>query len=405
MMSVEEALRLLAGATAPLKVIELPLDRARGCVLAETVVADRDFPPTDRAAMDGFAVRSADLAHCGEGLEVAGEVRAGQPLGDLRVGPGQAVRIMTGSILPPGADAVVMVERTREQDGGVRVQVDDEPRPGQHVRRRGEDLARGRAVIEPGAPIHAAEIAALASVGHTSIRVHRTPVVHVLTTGDEIVEPDRVPGDHQVRNSNARALLAQLQELGIEGLNLGVAVDEREELDRVLRRGLEADVLLITGGVSAGKYDLVGEALEAAGMRKLFHKVAVKPGKPLLAGRRGDCLVLGLPGNPVSTFTSFILFVAPALRRLLGYRRWENRRRLAVLAEPLRERGERETYHLARLAWGPEGLTATPVSSPGSGDVLALARANGFVVTPAGGASHAAGATVPALSWPDADFR
>jgi molybdopterin molybdotransferase len=385
MITVEEALRLLADATAPLKAIELPLDRARGCVLAETVVADRDFPPTDRSAMDGFAVRSADQ--------------------ELHVGPGQAARIMTGAIVPPGADAVVMVELTREQDGGGRVCVDDEPPPGQHIRRRGEDLERGRTAMEPGAPIHAAEIAALASVGHTSVRVHRPPVVHVLTTGDEIVDPDCVPGNHQVRNSSARALLAQLAEHGIDGLDLGVAGDERGELDRVLRRGLEADVLLITGGVSAGKYDLVGDALAAAGMRTLFHRVAVKPGKPLLAGRRGDCLVLGLPGNPVSTFTSFALFVAPALRRLLGYRRWENRRRLAVLAEPLRERGERETYHLARLEWGPDGLTARSVSSPGSGDVLALARANGFIVTPLGGASHAAGSTVAALSWQDFDFR
>ena len=405
MISVEEALGLLAAETGPLKVIELPLSGARGFVLAERVVADRDFPPTDRSAMDGFAVRAADLSRRGERLEIVGEIRAGQPVGRLRVGPGQAARIMTGSIVPPGADAVVKVEHCEERSDERRVRIDDEPRPGQHIRRRGEDLERGRAAMEPGSPVHAAEIAALASVGQTTVRVHRPPVVHVLSTGDEIVEPDRTPEGHQVRNSSSWALLAQLAELGIEGLDLGIAGDERGELDRLLRRGLEADLLLITGGVSAGKYDLVGEALAAAGMRMLFHKVTIKPGKPLLAGRRDDCLVVGLPGNPVSTFTSFAVFVAPTLRRMLGYRRWENRPALATLAAPLRAPGKRESYHLAYLEWGGEGLTARPVSNTGSGDVLALARANGFIVTPVGGASHAPGATLPVLLWKDADFR
>jgi molybdopterin molybdotransferase len=307
--------------------------------------------------------------------------------------------------VPPGADAVVMVEQTEERRDERRVKIDDVPHPGQHIRRQGDDIERGRTAMEPGAPIHAAEIATLASVGHTTVRVHRTPVVHVLSTGDEIVEPDRTPARHQVRNSNARALLAQLADLGIAGRYLGIASDEHNVLDPLLGRGLEGDALLVTGGVSAGKYDLVGDALAAKGMRKLFHKVAVKPGKPLLAGRRDDCLVLGLPGNPVSTFTCFAVFVAPMLRRMLGYRRWENRSMLAVLTEPLRERGGRETYHLARIEPGPEGLVAQCVRNAGSGDVLALARANGFVVSPVGGASHAAGASVPALLWRDSDFR
>jgi molybdopterin molybdotransferase len=200
-------------------------------------------------------------------------------------------------------------------------------------------------------------------------------------------------------------LLAQLADLGIEGRYLGIAGDEHDVLDSMLGRGLEGDVLLITGGVSAGKYDLVGDVLAAKGMRQLFHKVAVKPGKPLLAGRRGDCLVLGLPGNPVSTFTSFAVFVAPVLRRMEGYRHWENRSTLAVLTEPLREASGRQRYHLARIEPGPDGLIARAVSSTGSGDVLALARANGFIVSPVEGASHAAGASIPALLWRDSDFR
>ena len=334
-----------------------------------------------------------------------GELRAGRAVGDLHVGAGQAARIMTGAVVPPGADTVVMVERTAELDERRRVRIDERPRKGQHIRRRGEDLQHGAVAVSPGAPIHAPEIAALASVGHVSVRVYRAPVVHVLSTGDEVVEPGRAAADHQVRNSNGYALLAQLADLGIAGRYLGIAGDERGVLEDRLDRGLSGDLLLVTGGVSAGDYDFVGEALAAAGMELLFHKVAVKPGKPILAGRTNDCLVFGLPGNPVSTYTAFAVFVAPALRRMQGYRHWKNQRLPAVLAEPLRTRPGRETYHLARLTVMGEGLTASPIAHAGSGDVLALARANGFIVTPESGASLAAGAAVPVFLWKDFNLR
>jgi molybdopterin molybdotransferase len=404
-ISVGDALQLLAEETHPLDPVEVPLDRCQGLVLAEAIAADRDLPPTDRSAMDGFAVRAEDILQEGQKLDVVGELRAGRPVGDLHVGRGQAVRIMTGAIVPPGADAVVMVERTTELDHRRRVGIDERPRKGQHIRRRAEDLPRGEVAVGPGAPIHAPEIAALASVGQVDVRVHRAPVVHVLSTGDEVVEPGRAAADHQVRNSNAYALLAQLADLGVAGRYLGIAGDERGVLEDWLDRGLSGDLLLVTGGVSVGDYDLVGDALAAAGMRRLFHKVAVKPGKPILAGRADDCLVFGLPGNPVSTYTAFAVFVAPALRRMQGYRRWENQRLPAVLAEPLRARRGRETYHLARLTGRSEGLTASPVAHAGSGDVFALARANGFIVTPESGASLAAGAGVSALLWKDFDLR
>ncbi len=405
MISVAEALRLIVEQTRSLDTVEVSIDACRGLVLAQSVAADRDFPPTDRSAMDGFALRAEDVRREGRELQVIGELRAGQPLGDLRIGAGQAARIMTGAIVPPGADAVVMVERTAELDGRQRVRIDESPRAGQHIRLRAEDRKRGEPVLSPGVPLHAPELAALASVGRTTVRVHRAPVVHLLSTGDEIVEPDRSVADHQVRNSNAYALQAQLRDVGIEGKYLGIAGDERGVLEDRLERGFAGDVLLITGGVSVGQYDLVGQALAAAGMQPLFHKVAVKPGKPILAGRRGECLVFGLPGNPVSTYTAFAVFVAPALRRLLGYRLWENQRLPAVLARPLRARAGRETYHPARIDVTCDGLTANPVSSTGSGDVLALCGANGFVVTPETGASLTAGAAIEALLWKDFDLR
>ncbi len=405
MISVREALELLEQQAQALDSVEVPLERCQGLVLAETVAADRDLPPTDRSAMDGFAVRAEDLLRDGQELEVVGELRAGQAPGDLRVGAGQAARIMTGSVVPPGADTVVMVERTTELEARRRVRIDERPRSGQHIRRRGEELRRGAVALSAGAPIHAPEIAALASVGHTRVRVHRTPVVHVLSTGDEVVEPDCAVADYQVRNSNAYALLAQLADLGIAGHYLGIAGDDRGVLEDRLERGFSGDLLLVTGGVSAGDYDLVGAVLAAAGMRQLFHRVAVKPGKPILAGRIKNCLVIGLPGNPVSTYTAFAVFVAPTLRRMQGYRRWKNRALPAVLAEPLRARPGRETYHLARLTLGCEGLTASRVAQRGSGDVLSLARGNGFLVTPESGASLAAGSTVPAFLWKDFDLR
>jgi molybdopterin molybdotransferase len=204
-----------------------------------------------------------------------------------------------------------------------------------------------------------------------------------------------------VRNSNGRTLLAQLEQMGIRGEALGVAPDTPAELERFLRRGLDGDVLLITGGVSVGDYDLVGDALSELGLRLLFHKVAMKPGKPILAGRAGDCLVLGLPGNPVSAFTGFALFVAPVLRRMMGYRDRDHEETEALLEEPILARSRRETYHLARLSTDGETTTARPVRSTGSGDVLALCRANGFVVTPAGATETPAGTRLRAIPWPD----
>jgi molybdopterin molybdotransferase len=405
MIELGEAQQLLWNEAQTLDIVEVSLDFAYGRVLAEQVAADRDFPPTDRSAMDGFAVRAEDLGQGVTELEVIGEVRAGQTGPELNIGPGQAARIMTGGVIPIGADAVVMVERTRPSGSGGRVSVEDLPEPGQHIRPRGQEIKSGGPVLAPGVPIHAPEIAALASVGATEVPVYRRPVVHVLATGDEIVEPDERPQPHQLRNSNSRALLAQLLELHIEGAYCGVAPDERRQLKMRLDQGLAGDCLLISGGVSVGEYDLVGEMLAESGMRLLFHKVSVKPGKPILAGRCGDCLVIGLPGNPVSTYVGFAVFVAPALRRMMGYRNWRNLEFDATLDRPLRSKPGRATYHLARLLTTPEGFRVHRVSTTGSGDVLSLARANALIVTPARGVDLAAGAGVRVLAWRDFHLR
>jgi len=391
--------RLIQAEARPLATERIGRDAAHGRVLAEPVRADRDFPPAARSAMDGFALRAADATAPGAVLELIGEVRAGQASGAVHVGAGQAARIFTGALLPPGADAVAMVERTRPARGGAAVELLEAARPGQHVRRRAEELAAGAVVLEAGVRIGAPELAALCSVGAASVEVYRAPTVAVLATGDEIVEPDRPVVPHQVRNSNAHALVACLREAGAAARYLGIAGDRREELRSRLEAGASADALLITGGVSVGEYDLVAAELTALGARTVLHRVAIKPGQPLLVARRGACLIFGLPGNPVSTFAMFVVFVAPALRRMMGLRHFGNVEQAAILDAPLDAAAGRKTYHLARLAAAPDGLRARPIAAAGSGDVLALARANGFVITAAAGARLMAGDAVPALVW------
>jgi molybdopterin molybdotransferase len=405
MIDLQRARELLFREVRSLGDETVPVDRSFGRLLRQAVLADRDFPPTDRSAMDGYAVRSSDLRSGERELEVIGESRAGSPDAQLRVGAGQAVRIMTGGVVPPGADAVVMVERTREKGSRGRVSVDDQPEPGQHIRPRGEDLRQGETAIEAGVEIGAPELAAFAAVGASEVRVSRLPEVGVLATGDEIVEPDQNPLPHQLRNSNSPALLAQLRAMGLEGRYLGIANDRREDLRARIARGLAGDCLLISGGVSVGEYDLVGSVLAEQGLRLFFHKVSIKPGKPVLAGRCGDCLVLGLPGNPVSTFVAFLLFAAPALRRMMGYRQWDDAQLTAELERPLRAKPGRQTFHLARLRAEQGKLKARLAGSRGSGDVLSLIRANGLLITGAEGADLPVGARLPALLWRDFHLR
>jgi molybdopterin molybdotransferase len=399
MIDVDEARRRLMDEATQLETIEVSLAEALGRVLAEEVVTDRDLPPTDRSAMDGFAVRTSDLPEPDRTLRVVGEVRAGQPADAVQVGAGEAARVFTGACIPTGADAVVMVELTVEDRSNGTVRVRERPDPGQHIRRRGEEVARGERILEIGQPVRPAEVAALATVGRTRVQVVRSPKVAVLSTGDEIVEPEAFPAPHEIRNSNAPMLLALLRELGIEGRYLGIAPDRPEALERVLAEGLEADLLLLTGGVSVGEYDLAVPALERAGMRLLFHKVAMRPGKPALAGRREKCLVVGLPGNPVSAFTGFQVLVVPALRRMMGHATFEALELRAVLGERLRRFPGRTTFHLAELQPREGRFYARPARTMGSGDVVSLSRSNAFVVTEGSSRALEAGTEVTVLPW------
>lgn len=399
MIAVAEARRRLLEAVEPLEAVTLDVEQALGLVTVDEHVADRDYPPSDRSAMDGYAVRAADVGAAGTVLEVVGEAAAGRRVDRLALGPGTAVRIFTGAMVPGGADAVVMVEHTEPIEGRQRVRVLEPVRRGQHIRRAGEDYARGQRVLPAGTPLHSAEAGALATLGVTRVRVHRRPRVAVLSTGDEVVEPAATPGVHQIRNGNAPALLARLGELGAEGRYLGIAGDDAARLGERLERGFAADALLVTGGVSVGEYDLVRQALETRGVEVLFHGVAMKPGKPVLAALREGRLVVGLPGNPVSAVTGLDVLVAPALRRMMGHRDDVELRVRAVLDAPLSARGGRTTFHLGRLEWREGRWRARPVRSASSGDALSMVRANAYLITPAGAGPSPAGDEVEVLPW------
>ncbi|MDH3592597.1 MAG: molybdopterin molybdotransferase MoeA [Planctomycetota bacterium] len=403
MIDVDEALRRIRAAAEPRDRVRVSLAEAAGRVLAEPVTVDRDAPPTDRSAMDGFAVRAADATAAGARLKIVGTAPAGRP-STATVESGSAVRIYTGGVLPDGADSVVMVEATQEDDDGV-VTLTEAVRAGQHVRRRGEDRRAGEPLLSAGRRIGAAEIAALATVGASQVDVVRAPEVSVLSTGDELIDAADDPEPHQVRNANAPMLGALVKRLGYPVRDLARVGDDRARLREAIEAGLEADLLLITGGVSVGDYDFVAETLEACGVETLFHKVAMRPGKPVFAGRGSRGLVLGLPGNPVSAFTGCLVLGRPALDALEGGDRSAVYQATAILTESLRLRPGRRTYHLARVRSGRRGLEAAAARTASSGDVLSLERGNAFVVTEADVPAPEAGDRVSVLWWDPFDPR
>jgi molybdopterin molybdotransferase len=393
MLTVSAAQSAILGQARALPPRTASLGDALGLVLAADVLSDLDMPPYDKALMDGYAVRSADLPAGRGTLAVLEEITAGRTPWHA-LGPGQASRIMTGAPIPAGADAVVMVERTRPLEGG-RVQIDDAPPgPGQNVLAQGREMRRGEVILPAGTVLRPVEIGLLATVGRAAVPVVPRPRVAVLSTGDEVVEPGDTPQAGQIRNSNGPMLTALAARAGAVPRYLGIARDRLDSLGPLVREGLEADVLVLSGGVSAGKLDLVPDVLREAGVEAHFHKVAMKPGKPVFFGTRPrpgqpPALVFGLPGNPVSALACFVLFLCPALRRLLGHP--DAPPVSAALAEAFDYRTDRPTYHPARLELSPSGWAVRPVPWFGSADLRALARANALVLLPAGDHRHRAG--------------
>jgi molybdopterin molybdotransferase len=404
MLSVAAAQELMLQQVRPLPAEMAALTAsALGLLLAEDVISDIDSPPYDKSMMDGYAVRCADLPSGHASLVVVEEIPAGKTP-TKAVGPGQAARIMTGAPIPDGADAVVMVERTKVAEGS-RVRIEDQaPRAGQNILRRGSEMRQGDVVLASGTALRPQEIGVLAIVGCSRVKVVPSPRVCLLSTGDELVEANQTPGPGQIRNSNGPMLSAQICRAGGVPRYLGIARDNLDSLRPLIAEGLRADALILSGGVSAGKLDLVPGMLQEAGVVGHFHKVELKPGKPLFFGTRSaerPTLVFGLPGNPVSAFVCFELFVRPALRRLRGITDTPGETHSAVLAEDYVYKTDRPTYHPACVEAGDQGWRVRPVPWFGSPDLRGLTRANALVVFPPGDHTHRAGQRFPVMRLAD----
>jgi molybdopterin molybdotransferase len=403
-LSVAEAQAIVLRHVRPLPPEPMALTTtALGLVLGSDVVSDLDMPPYDKSMMDGYAVRCADLPTGQATLDVVEEITAGHvPRRTLK--QGESSRIMTGAPVPPGADAVVVVERTRLL--GDRVEISDRPpHPGQNILPRAAEMHRGDTVLPSGTVLRPQEFGVLATVGRTTVTVHPPPRVAILSTGDELVEPAQAPQPGQIRNSNGTMLVAQVCRAGGVPRYLGIGRDDPAYLRPLICDGLKSHVLLLSGGVSAGKLDLVPGVLREAGVAAHFHKVEMKPGKPVFFGtakRVGSggepTLVFGLPGNPVSVLVCFELFVHPALRRLRGHADPGPRFVSAVLSEDFAYRTDRPTYHPARLETDGGRWNVRPVPWFGSADLRALTQANALMLFPPGDKRHRAGQSFEVLS-------
>jgi molybdopterin molybdotransferase len=417
-LSFEEARHLVERHAAALRprgkeLVELLDGVGDGQVLAEPILADRNFPPFPRAMRDGYAVRSADLSQLPTTLNMIGEIKAGAANKDIPVlQPGQAATIMTGAPAPPGSDAVVMVEHTTRN--GDRVQIAKGVAAGDNIVPVGSEAKRGERLLSPGQRLDYAAIAVAASIGRSRLLVYRKPRVAVLATGDEIVDIDVPPGVNQIRNSNSYSLAAQVQAAGGEHILLPIAPDQPARLRELIADGLEADLLLLAGGVSMGKYDLVEPILAEFRAEFFFTGVQIQPGKPVVFGRvpcgsgrlareqpappPEHVYFLGLPGNPVSTMVTFELFARPVIEALAGMKP----RKLVFLRARLKSEIKTKTglkrFLPAILSGEFEQAEVELVGWHGSGDVAAMARANCYIVIPPDRERIASGEWVPVLT-------
>ncbi len=379
LMSVADALERVLAEARPLPAERVDLRQAVGRVLTEDLKSLRTQPPADVSAMDGYAVRAADLAQMPATLTVIGEVAAGHPF-DGAVGAGQAARIFTGGMMPAGSDSVVIQEHTRRD--GDQVIVEKAPTKGRNVRAQGIDFAHGTVLLRKGRRLTDRDVMLAAAMNHPRTPVHRRPKVAVLGTGDELVPPGRTPAPGEIVYSNGFALIALAEREGAEVLVLGIAPDCIDDIVAAVRRARDwgADILLTSGGASVGEHDLVQRALAAEGLDLSFWRVALRPGRPMMHGRLGAMQVLGVPGNPVSSYVCAFLFLVPVLRKLAGRTDVAHRPDNARLGRDLPENDERADYLRATLADGPDGPIANPVPVQDSSLMAPLAQAGCLVI-------------------------
>jgi molybdopterin molybdotransferase len=397
MLTYEQARRTVidevTNAKGPRPTATISVWDALGFVLAEEVKTDREYPPFDRSTRDGYAVRATEAVP-GATLRCVSEIKAGDTVAQP-LAPGTCVQIMTGAAVPNAADAVVMIEHT-SRDGDL-VRFDRVAQPGQNIVPRGSEAKLGEPILSPGMRLGYAELALAAQVGATQLRCASKPRVAILSTGDEVVSVDQQPGAFQIRNSNSVSLAAQVRLAGGEPVLLGNAADRIEDLREKIASGLREDALVLSGGVSMGKYDLVETVLKDLGAEFYFDAVAIRPGRPAVFGKCGNTFVFGLPGNPVSTMVTFELFVVPAIDLLGGAPARDLPFVEARLAAALNEKGGLAHFLPARVEWRGTIPEVKALPWQGSGDIAALARANCFLVVAADRGPVNIGETMPIL--------
>lgn len=397
MLSYEEARKTIIEKVGekrgPRATEQVRLGEALGYVLAQDVKTDREYPPFNRATRDGYAVFAAD-AKAGATLKCAGEIRAGDRV-TKELWAETCVQIMTGAGVPSGADAVVMIEHTKREGDEVRFERDTVA--GQNIVARGSESRAGQTLLTAGMRLGYAELALAGQVGAAELKCGQKPRVAILSTGDEVVPVESVPGRFQIRNSNSVSLAAQVRLAGGKPILLGNAMDREDDLEAKIRRGLQEDLLVLSGGVSAGKYDLVESVLRGMGAEFYFDAVAIRPGRPMVFGECGEKFVFGLPGNPVSTMVTFELFVVPAVDLLSGAAARPLPLVEAQLEEQLDEKPGLTHFLPARVEGRGTDARVEALNWRGSGDIAAMSKANGFLVVPAEGGKIQAGTKVDVM--------
>jgi molybdopterin molybdotransferase len=395
MISVEEARNRILEAFAPLGMEKVSILDALGRVIGEDVLAGRAVPPKDNSAMDGYALRAEDTHRASVEspvrLTVAEDIPAGA-VPQKRVGPREAARIMTGAPIPEGADAVIRMEDTWEEDRRVAIVV--EAQKDQNIRHAGEDVHHGEKVISRGEIIRPAKVGMLASLGRSFILVHQRPLVAVVSTGDELADIDEPPSDWKIVNSNSYSLAALVRECGAVPLQIGIARDRREDLLAAFQAAMRADLIVSSGGVSVGDYDLVKEIMQEVGNAMQFWQVAMRPGRPLAFGALGTVPAVGLPGNPVSAMVSFEQFIRPAILKMLGHENLFRRSVRARLERGIEKKAGIRHFIRARIRCEGEGYVVTTTGKRGSGILKSMVQANCLIVLPEEAAVARAGEIV-----------
>ncbi len=377
MISFELALKKIIKNTYVQPAENVKIEDSPGRVLEEDVYSALEMPPFDKAAMDGYALKASESGNLAKKLRCIGLIQAGD-IFDKRVKNNECVKVMTGSPLPAGVDSVVMVENTIESAGFVKIL--KPARKGENICFKGEDIKRNQKVIQRRTIISPIHVAVLAAVGKRVVKVTSRPKVAILNTGGEIVVPGERLGKNKIYNSNGPMLEALLKSDGICPYLLGIAKDNKEELKKKIRIGLQSDILLISGGVSMGDYDLVPEALRSLGVQKIFHKVNIKPGKPLFFGVKDKTIVFGVPGNPVSNFVTYLIFIRASLYKAMGYARFGIQPKEGILMTEFCSKAGRKHFVPIEIKKEKNQYCLKPVSSHGSADILSLSRADGFMI-------------------------